>query len=455
MPGVQHLTANVGSPDTESVTEAKLVAVLLPRAQREVGQFELMSRAREILRHYPEVRASVDEPPAMSGSGMRAAQIVYNVQGADLAVLDGISRQVKDLMTDTPGVVDVNPSSEPGKPEFQVSVNRAKAADIGVAVSDVALTLRTIFAGDTVTTYKDGIDLYDVRLRVDEPDRSDPSILERMTLPSAKLGQARLDSVVEVARGTGPAQIDRRNRERQIMLEANLAPGFALGDVITEIDRRIALLNMPAGYHAEVTGMGEMMRETQQGFQIAFLLSIIFMYMILAAQFESFLHPITILLSLPLAVPFALISLWLVGGTLNLFSSLGVLLLFGVVKKNSILQIDHTIGLRAKGVPRGEAIIQANRERLRPILMTTIALVAGMIPLVFSHGEGAATNRSIGIVVMGGQTLCLMITLLITPVAYSLFEDLKDWMGGRRVRVHEPAPDKGHAAQPATGLAGK
>jgi HAE1 family hydrophobic/amphiphilic exporter-1 len=454
-PGVEHLTVNVGSHETEAVTEAKLVAVLQPRAEREVGQYVLMARARELLRRYPEVRASVDEPPAMSGSGMRAAPIVYNVQGPDLEVLERIARQVRDAMTAVPGVVDVTVGSEPGKPELQVSVNRARAADLGVGVADVAMTLRTIFAGDVVTAFKDGTDLLDVRLRVDEPYRADAATLERMTVPSSRLGQVRLDNVVEVGRGTGPAQIDRRNRERQVMLEANLASGYALGDVLAEVDRRIARIDMPAGYHAAVTGMGEMMRETQEGFQLAFLLSVIFMYMVLAAQFESFLHPITILLSLPLAIPFALVSLWFVGGTLNLFSALGILLLFGVVKKNSILQIDHTIGLRAAGMPMSEAIIQANRERLRPILMTTISLVAGMIPLVFGGGEGAATNRSIGVVVMGGQSLCLLITLLITPVAYSLFEDLKDWWRGRRVPVRESIADEATGAEPAAGLAGR
>jgi HAE1 family hydrophobic/amphiphilic exporter-1 len=263
-------------------------------------------------------------------------------------------------------------------------------------------------------------------------------------VPSARLGRVRLDSVVDTIPGTGPAQIDRHNRERQISLLANMAPGYALGDALRAVERRVAQLDIPPGYHTGVSGMGKLLDETMSGFRLAFLLSVIFMYMVLASQFESFLHPITILLSLPLAVPFALVSLWLVGATFNMFSALGILLLFGVVKKNAILQIDHTIGLRAAGVPMSDAIIQANRERLRPILMTTISLVAGMIPLVFATGDGAVTNRSIGVVVMGGQTLCLLITLLLTPVAYSLFEDLKTWRPGRRVRVRQvvggPAP---------------
>ena len=446
LPSVQHLTVNVGSPDTDSVTTAQMVVVLEPIHERTVTQFDIMTRVREILRRYPELRTSVDQPPPMSGSGMRAAEVVYNIQGPDLDALERLTSQVRDIMASTPGIVDIDSSYETGKPELQVRINRAKAADLGVAPSDIALGLRTMVKGDVVTTFKDGLDLYDVRLRLQEGDRSDPETLGQLMVPSARLGRVRLDSVVDTTRGTGPAQIDRRNRERQISLLANMAPGYALGDALHAVNRRVKQLNVAPGYHTGVTGMGKLLDETMSGFRLAFLLSVIFMYMVLASQFESFLHPITILLSLPLAVPFALVSLSLVGATLNMFSALGILLLFGVVKKNAILQIDHTIGLRAGGMEMFEAIIQANRERLRPILMTTISLVAGMIPLVFSTGDGAVTNRSIGVVVMGGQTLCLLITLLLTPVAYSLFEDLKLWRPGRRVLARQPAT----TALPAT-----
>jgi HAE1 family hydrophobic/amphiphilic exporter-1 len=220
-----------------------------------------------------------------------------------------------------------------------------------------------------------------------------------------------------------------------------VAPGYALGDRLPEMVKAAEALNMPAAYSTTIIGRGREFERTLNEFLLAFLLSVVFMYMILASQFESLVHPITILLSLPLAVPFGFLSLWMFRDTLNLYSALGILVLFGVVKKNSILQVDHTNNLRREGFDRTSAIMQANRDRLRPILMTTLTLVAGMLPLALGAGPGAEERRSIAIIVIGGQSLSLLLTLIVTPVAYSVADDLGALVRRRkRSQVLEPTP---------------
>jgi HAE1 family hydrophobic/amphiphilic exporter-1 len=313
-----------------------------------------------------------------------------------------------------------------------------------------------------VSTFDAGIDQYDVWLRARDESRSSAEGLKRLIVASSKGGWVDLEDVVRVKEGEAPSIIERLNRQRQVTLYANIAPGGSQAKIIQEMDQAVLGLNMPSGYSAATSGMSKELGRAGYYFVLAISLSFIFMYMVLAAQFESFLHPITILLTLPIAVPFGIFSLLVMGQTVNIFSGLGLLLLFGIVKKNAILQIDHTNGLRAKGMEIYDAILQANRDRLRPILMTTMALVAGMLPLVVSSGPGAGNNRAIGVLVVGGQSLCLLLTLLAVPVFYSLFEDWKKapfwaWLGrrmdavgaalaaaGARILPRKPAPEGGN-----------
>jgi len=433
--GVRGLLTTVGGTTGDDITAAQIFVVLDEDRARRPHQHRIMQWAREKLRRFrSRARVSVDNPPPVQGTGYGAAELQITVRGPDTSRLEEAGRRLRAVLEQTPGAVDVDTSTLGGKPEVQLSVLRDQAADLGVSVADVASAVRALLAGEVVTRYKEGGELYDVRLRLRAEDRERASQLAGLAVPSAKAGQVRLDSVAAVRAGTGPAKIDRKNRQRQVTVSANVARGYALGDVLASALERAGNLGLPPTYALDVGGRGKLYGETIEGFRLALGLSVVFMYMVLAAQFESFLHPVTILLSLPLAIPFALVSLWATGNTINLFSGLGILLLFGIVKKNSILQVDHTLALRRAGVPRTEAIVRANRDRLRPILMTTFSLVIAMVPAALARGAGAEVSRSIAIVVVGGQSLCLLITLLITPVAYSLFDDLSAWVAARMVR---------------------
>jgi HAE1 family hydrophobic/amphiphilic exporter-1 len=425
LPGVEHLLSLVGSAVGESVTRASIIVKLQEYEHRTITQQQVMAIAREKVKAFKQLRVSVDNILPVSGGGVQNVDVSYNLRGPDLVQLQKYGAELKKRTQNIPGLVDVDSTFEGGNPELQVQIDRRKASDLGIEPADIASSLRVMVAGDKVTTYREGDDLYDVRLRLTPEARNRPEVIQAVTVPSTTVGQVRLDNIVDFNPGTGPVQIDRQERQRQITITGNLAKGKALGEALPQIDAEVKQMGLAPGYTTGVTGIGKMFAEMQASFKLAFLLSLIGMYMVLAAQFESFLHPITIMLALPLSVPFALLSLWIADQHLAIFSILGVLLLFGIVKKNSILQVDHTINLRAQGVPRNDAILQANRERLRPILMTTMALVSGMIPVLLGQGPAAESHRGIAVVIIGGQSMCLLLTLLVTPVAYSLFDDLE------------------------------
>jgi len=322
-----------------------------------------------------------------------------------------------------------------------VYVDRDHAADLGGRVADVASVLQMLVGGQKVSNYPEGGEQYEVRIRAEERYRIDEAGIRLMTVPSSILGAVPIADVVTLEDGTGPSVINHFARQRQITYYANPAPGYSEGAMGDEM-RRIIEEEVPkTGYIVRPVGGAKLMKETADSFVFGLGLAFVFMYLVLAAQFESWLHPVTILLSLPLTLPFAIASVLIFDQALDLFSALGIFVLFGVVKKNAILQVDHTNALRRAGMPRLEAILQANKDRLRPILMTTFAFVAGMIPLVTTRGIGAGFSNATAGVVVGGQTLSLLLTLVAVPVAYSLFDDgarAVAWVGGRLRRTPPP-----------------
>jgi HAE1 family hydrophobic/amphiphilic exporter-1 len=379
--------------------------------------------------------------------------IDFVIKGPELEKLAEYTEALRDrAVTDTArgqgllaGITGSDTTLKLNKPELRVNIDRERAADLGVSPQDLGTALRLLVGGDEeVTRFRDPQtnEDYDVQLRLSEADRSDNSMLPRLLLARRSAGElVELRNLATLEDSTTPSRIDRLDRQRAANVRAGVGPGYALQDRLEALRQAAAELNLPAAYSTVISGRGRELERTFWQFAGAFLLSIIFMYMILAAQYESLTDPLVILFSLPLSVPFALLSIWWLGGTLNLYSALGILVLFGVVKKNAILQIDHTNQLRERGLSRYDAIIQGNRDRLRPILMTTLALVAGMTPLALGAGPGAEERRAVAIVVIGGQTLSLLLTLLVTPVVYSIVDDVKRLITVRkRGGVREPTP---------------
>ncbi len=427
--GVTHILTTIGEtsgrvkPGEGEVTKGSIYVRLVDLAERNYSQFDVMADARKLFENYPDLRVSVQGVAALS-SGGRFSDLEFNLRGPSLAKLEEYAQKIMRRMSQAPGFVDLDTSLSVRKPELRALIDRKKASDFGVQIQDIASTLQTLVGGEPVSKYKEQGEQYDVWLRAIKGKRNDPRAV--LDLPVAA-GNGRLVKVanfVDLKEELGPSQVDRYQRQRKVTIVANLRPPLSLGEAVEKIKVFVGELDLPPTYTADFTGRAKTLDQTLNHFVLAFLLSLIFMYMVLAAQFESFLHPITILLALPLTLPFALFSLQLLGQPLDIYAVFGLFMLFGIVKKNGILQIDYTNTLRAEGMERDRAILEANHTRLRPILMTTVMLVFAMIPVALGTGPGAASRASMAKVIIGGQGLSLLITLLITPVAYSLFDDL-------------------------------
>jgi HAE1 family hydrophobic/amphiphilic exporter-1 len=397
---------------------------LVPRGDRKRSHEEVATAVRAILGDYRNITYNVRLPSVFGGETYFPIAAV--IRGPELSQLAEISKSIADRMRVYPDLVDVNPSLNLNTPELQVKLDRQRAADIGVRMTDVSDAVRLFYSGeDEITRFKEGSEQYPVVMQLLQQQRDNLEILAGMMVPSSKLGQVRLENVASIIRGAGPATLWRYNREFQVSVFANVASGYALDVGAAHTVQSIKEIGLPPGYSYRFSGQVKVLEETTYNLLLAMLLASIFMYMVLAAQFESFSHPFIIMLTLPLSVPFALLSLWVTHRALSLWSALGMFLLLGIVKKNGILQVDYTNRLRASGTPVHEAIMEANRVRLRPILMTTLSIIAGLVPVAIGLGAGGEQRASIAVTIIGGQTLCLLLTLLIVPVAYSYLAELE------------------------------
>jgi HAE1 family hydrophobic/amphiphilic exporter-1 len=344
-----------------------------------------------------------------------------------LTALQSYTKEIAGEFSKLPGIVDVDTSSEMGRPELRVFIDRDKAADLGVDVASIAEAVNLLISGETeVTKYKDQSrgKRYDLRIRLNPEERRNPDDLSRLYVRSRDGRLVELRNLIRIQEGGGPSVINRVDRQRAISLFAGLEKK-PLGQAVEELNG-IAAKILPADYLPKYQGNAETMGESFQYLMFALVLGVIMAYMVLAAQFESFVHPFTVLLAMPLSFIGAFSALLITGNTLNIFSFIGLILLMGLVKKNAILLVDYANVLRGRGVPRREAILQAGPVRLRPILMTTFAMVFGMLPVAFGVGEGSETRSPMGIAVIGGLLTSLFLTLVVVPAAYDLFDD---WQG--------------------------
>jgi HAE1 family hydrophobic/amphiphilic exporter-1 len=391
---------------------------------------------------YPELRLSVNDVSAFQG-GRRPQVFQMNLQGPELEKLEGYASTLKSKLSSwehTGGgrMRDLDTTLSLRKPELQVVIDRESASDLGIPVGTIADSLRVLVGGMPISTFKDMGEQYDVWLRAESSDRSNRESLYDLTLPSPEAGLVKLSSVARLVDARGPTEIERLGRQRIVTVLGN-PEGVSLQDAVNEANTYLKEMNLAPGYGAVVSGQAKTLAETGYYFAVAFVLSIVFMYLILAAQFESWLQPVSILMSLPVTVPFGLLSLVLFRTPMDLYAMFGLFMLVGIVKKNGILQVDLTNQLRAEGMSREAATIEANHTRLRPILMTTVMLVAAMVPIVLGQGPGSGSRASMAKVIIGGQALSLVLALLVTPVFYNLLDAGKAGLGRLFRRRHSRA----------------
>ncbi len=428
LPAIRDIYTTIGGQYEGAVTVAQIMVKMADRSERQLSQEDLILMARERLSDLAHLRLSIDPVNRMGGGGYRTAPIQYNLRGDDLEEIESIANQMVQKLQDTPGFVDVNSSAQSGKPEIAIDIDRDRAADLGVKVEDLGKAVSSLIGGQAVSTFEADGKSIDVRVRLVGNQRERSDALRWLPIRRYDGQLTQLQNMASIRETFGPTSIERQARRRQVTVLANLEPSKPLGEAVTDVSRFEAEAGLPAGVVSVFTGSADMMAETFASIVFCMFLAFVLTYMILAAQFESFLHPFTIMLSLPLAVGGAFGGLWLTGRTLNIFSMIGMVMLMGLVTKNAILLVDYTNLLRREGMDRNEALLRAGPVRLRPILMTAISTIAGMLPVALGLGDGAESRAPMGACVVGGMITSTLLTLVVIPVVYSLVDDTRGWI---------------------------
>ena len=435
-PWLKYTFMTIGSDQLQRVNEGTMYVKMTPKGTRPMSQADAMVWVRNRLADVPNATISVQQVPRVSGGGRSAALVQFEIRGSDLDVLEKAATTLMDKMRESGGYVDLDSNYEKGKPEVNVYVKRDVAADLGVRASAIASTVNTLIGGQDVAKFRDTGDRYDITLRLDEPYRNDPDDILLLNVRSNSGELIRLQNVARVDRDQGPVQINRFNRTRQITILSNLdkGSGKVLGDAVTEVNAIMKEQGLPPGYTAAFAGTADTMRESFGYMLFALGLAVILVYMVLASQFESFIHPYTIMLSLPLSVIGAIGAIVMFGMTMSIFTMIGIIMLMGLVTKNAILLIDFTNQMRARGMERREALLHAGPVRLRPILMTTLAMIFGMLPIAMGTGAGSESRAPMATAVIGGLITSTLLTLVVVPVVYTIMDDLAHPGSWRLVR---------------------
>lgn len=428
LPELKSLYSTIGSGTRQEVNKGLLLVVLRDRKERNRSQQRIIDELRNRVQEIPGVRVYVEDPfQGITMSGKRGTQLQFDIKGPEIEKLGKISSQILEELMKSPGMVDVSSDLELTRPEVRVLIDRNKASDIGVEIQEISTTILQMIGGQSVSKFKDTerAKRYDVRIRLIRDQRMNPQDISQISIRTPRGGLIKLAQVIKVEEGVGPNLINRRDRQRSSTIYADVTGGKRLGEAIREVEKLVKKI-IPSGYSYSFVGYAEVFQESFHYLLMALIQAIIIIYMVLAIQFNSFLHPLTVMLALPLSTMGAFGALYITGDTLSIISMIGMITLTALVIKNSILLVDYTNTLRERGLERNQAVLQASPVRLRPILMTAVTTLLGVLPVALGYSAGGETRAGMGRATFGGMFLSTLLTLFVIPVAYTLLDDLQE-----------------------------